>query len=246
MRKPSEIFPPFERALTPKGRGLVTLLTSYQTPAAIRRAGARRLESWLRHHHVRNAAAVAQTAVEAAHSQTIVLPGEDLAAVMVARLAQGVLALDAEIAEVDTLIEARFHQHPHAKVIDSMPGMGFRIGAEFLAATGGDLQAFGTADRLAAFAGLAPVPRDSGRVHGNLHRPRRYHRGLLRACYLATMLSLRTCPASQHYYRRKRTEGKSHVQAVLALARRRLNVLWAMIRDHTCYEPIPPTAPAAA
>lgn len=33
---------------------------------------------------------------------------------------------------------------------------------------------------------------------------------------------------------------------MLALARRRLNVLWAMIRDHTCYELIPPTAPASA
>lgn len=51
-----EIFSAFERALTPKGRGLITLLTGYQTPAAIRRAGARRLESWLRRHHVRNAA----------------------------------------------------------------------------------------------------------------------------------------------------------------------------------------------
>ncbi|WP_350284067.1 transposase [Streptomyces graminofaciens] len=39
-----------------------------------------------------------------------------------------------------------------------------------MAATGGDLTAFGTPDRLAGFAGLAPVPRDSGRVRGNLHR----------------------------------------------------------------------------
>ncbi|WP_328834943.1 transposase [Streptomyces europaeiscabiei] len=63
---------------------------------------------------------------------------------------------------------------------------------------------FGTPDRLAGFAGLAPVPRDSGRVRGNLHRPRRYHRVLLRAYYLAAMASLRCCPVSQHYYQRKR------------------------------------------
>ncbi|MET8246310.1 hypothetical protein ABZV31_18925 [Streptomyces sp. NPDC005202] len=41
---------------------------------------------------------------------------------MVARLAEGVLVLDAEIAELDALIEARFHQHPHAEVIESLPG----------------------------------------------------------------------------------------------------------------------------
>lgn len=51
------------------------------------------------------------------------------------------------------------------------------------------------------------------------------------------MASVRCCPVSRRYYQRKRTEGKSHVQAVLALARRRLNVLWAMIRDETSYEP---------
>lgn len=59
------------------------------------------------------------------------------------------------------------------------------------------------------------------------------------------MASLRCCPVSQHFYRRKRNEGKSHIQAVPALARRRLNVLWAMIRDHTSYElrdPIPTAA----
>ncbi|MGW6793669.1 IS110 family transposase [Streptomyces chartreusis] len=238
-------FPALERALPRKGRGLVVLLTGYQTPGAIRRLGVRRLESWLKKCGVKSTASLARTAVEAAESQATTLPGEKVAADMVARIAKGVLALDAEIAELDALIVARFHDHPHAKVIETLPGMGPRLGAEFIAATGGVLTAFGTPDRLAGFAGLAPVPRDSGRVRGNLHRPRRYHRGLLRACYLAAMASLRCCPVSQLYYQRKRNEGKSHIQAVLALARRRLNVLWAMIRDNTSYELRPPIPIAA-
>ncbi len=240
-----EIFPALERVLPRKGRGPVVLLTGYQTPGAIRRTGVCRLESWLKNRGVKNASALAHTAVEAAQAQHIALPGERLAGAMVARIAEGLLALDAEIAELDALIEARFHAHPHAKVIETLPGMGPRLGAEFLAATGGDLAAFGTPDRLAGYAGLAPVPHDSGRIRGNLRRPCRYHRGLLRACYLAAMASIRCCPVSQRYYQRKRDEGKSHIQAVLALARRRLNVLWAMIRDHTSYELRPPTAAAA-
>jgi transposase len=108
--------------------------------------------------------------------------------------------------------------------------------AEFLAATGGDMKAFDSADRLAGICGLAPVPRDSGRISGNLKRPRRYHRRLLRTCYLAAQSAARTDPASRAYCDRKRAEGKHHRQAVLALARRRLNVLWAMLRDHTPYE----------
>jgi transposase len=56
-------------------------------------------------------------------------------------------------------------------VIRSLPGMGTKLAAEFIAATGGDMDAFGSPDRLAGFAGLAPGPRDSGRVSGNLRRP---------------------------------------------------------------------------
>lgn len=51
------------------------------------------------------------------------------------------------------------------------------------------------------------------------------------------MISIRTCPESRKFYDRKRTEGKKHTQAVLALARRRVNVMWALLRDGRPYQP---------
>ncbi|KAF5991923.1 hypothetical protein BOG92_008690 [Streptomyces sp. WAC00263] len=98
-------------------------------------------------------------------------------------LALELLGLHEKIHELDKLIEARFREHELAPVISSMPGIGPLLGAEFLAATGGDLSRFPSADRLAAFSGVAPVPRDSCNVNGNLHPPRRYHRGLQRVFY---------------------------------------------------------------
>lgn len=189
-------------------KGPVVLLTGCQVPAAIRGSGARRIGTWLKDRKVKNAAVLAETAVEAARAQHTALPGETLAAAVVARIAKGVPALDEEIAELDALIEARFNEHRHATVIRSLPGMGTLLGAEFIAATGGDLEAFGTADRLASFAG-------------------------------------RTCSASQAYYGHKRNEGKGHQQVLLALARRRANVLWAMLRDGECYEALPTVTAAA-
>ncbi|MFF8022328.1 IS110 family transposase, partial [Streptomyces sp. NPDC007896] len=50
---------------------------------------------------------------------------------------------------------------------------------------------------------------------------------------------------SRRFYDRKRAEGKRHTQAVLALARRRVNVLCALLRDGRCYELTPPTVLAA-
>lgn len=237
-------FPALERAFDySNSKAALVLLTGYQTPDGLRRLGTARLEAWLRKRKAYNAAAIAATAIEAANAQHTTVPGQQIASAMVARLAQEVLALDTEIADTEKMIEDRFRRHCHAEIIVSMPGFGIALGAEFLAATGGDLTAFDSVDRLAGVSGLAPVPRDSGRVSGNLKRPRRYDRRLLRACYLSAQISIRNDPASRIYYDRKRSEGKTHTQAVLALARRRLNVLWAMLRDHTIYQP---TSTAAA
>jgi transposase len=241
-----EYFPALERAFDySKSKAALVLLTGYQTPDALRRAGTARLAAWLRKRKARNADTVAATAIDAANAQHSIVPGQQLAATVVARLAEEVMALDTEIGDTDAMIEERFRGHRHAEIILSMPGFGVILGAEFIAATGGDMGAFASADRLAGVAGLAPVPRDSGRISGNLKRPRRYDRRLLRACYLSALVSIRSDPASRTYYDRKRAEGKRHTQAVLALARRRLNVLWAMLRDHTTYQPTAPNAAAA-
>jgi transposase len=241
-----EYFPALERAFDySTSKAALLLLTGYQTPDGLRRSGAARLAAWLRKRKARNADAIAAKALEAAHAQHTIMPGQQLAAGVVARLAKEVMALDTEIGGTDAMIEERFRRHRHAEIILSMSGFGVTLGAEFLAATGGEMGAFDSVDRLAGVAGLAPVPRDSGRISGNLQRPRRYNRRLLRACYLAALASIRSDPASRTYYNRKRAEGKRHTQAVLALARRRLNVLWAMLRDHTTYQPTTPKAAAA-
>ncbi|MEU2949439.1 IS110 family transposase, partial [Nocardiopsis alba] len=156
--------PALERAFDySTSKAALVLLTGYRTPAALRKMGRARLEAWLRARKVRNAARVAETALGAAQAQRTTVRGEKTAAAVVERLAKEVIALDAELAETDAAIEGRFREHEHAGVITSLPGIGTLLGAEFIAATGGDMAAFGSADRLAGVSGLAPVPRDSGR-----------------------------------------------------------------------------------
>ncbi|WP_406405099.1 IS110 family transposase [Streptomyces sp. NBC_00879] len=239
------IFPALERVLDLGNVGPLVLLTGYQTPAALRRTGVKRLETWLRNRKVRGAEDLAAAALEAAERQHTAVTGEKVIAQVIHTLAKEVMSLNEQIAEIDKLIGARFREHDLAEVISSMPGIGPLLGAEFLAATAGDMSRFGTADRLASLAGVAPVPRDSGNVSGNLHRPRRYHRGLQRVFYTSALISIRNCDASRRFYERKRAEGKRHTHAVLALARRRVNVLWALIRDERCYQSNLPVTTAA-
>jgi transposase len=220
------------------------LLARYQRPAAIRRAGVRRLSALLAAQGVRAGTAqqLAEAAVAAARTQSLRLPGEPVVAELVAALAQQVTDLGIRIATLDRQIAQRFGRTAWPGVICSMPGFGFRLGAELLVAIG-DLDQVGSADRLAAYAGLAPVPNDSGKRTGRRRRPVRYNRALRRAMYLAALVAIRCDPASRAYYQRKRAEGKCSVQATICLARRRTNVLWALLRDDRTWQPEPPVSP---
>lgn len=156
--------------------------------------------TWLRNRKVRGAVQLAEKALAAAESQYTSVTGEKPTAQLVHTLAKEVMRLNEQIAETDKLIEARFREHKHAEVIASMPGIWFLLGAEFLAATGGDMTAFDSSDRLAGFAGVAPAPRDSGKISGNLHRPRRYSRRLQRVFYTSALISIRCCDESRRFY----------------------------------------------
>ncbi len=87
----------------------------------------------------------------------------------------------------------------------------------------------------AANAGLAPVTRRSGTSMRGEHHSTRGNKRLRRALYLSAFGALRD-PASRVYYDRKRRERKGRQQALIALARRRCDVLFAMLRDGTAYD----------
>lgn len=186
----SGYFPALERSFDyAHSRGALTLLTGYQTPQAIRRAGQSRLRTWLVKRKVPSADQIATDALAAAKAQHTVVPGQDVAATIVADLATQLLAIGSRISELDTRISTTFRAHPQAEIIESLPGMGPTLGAELIAAAG-DLAGYANAGRLASAAGLVPVPRNSGRRTGNLHRPMRYSRKLRRVFYLSASAAM--------------------------------------------------------
>jgi transposase len=240
------VFPALERAFDYSAhKGALVLLTGFQSPDALRRRGRTRLEAWLRKRGVRGAAQVADKALAAASTQHTTLPGQDVAGQIVADLAAQILAHDDRLHRLEEQIKTTFAQHPQAEVITSMPGIGPILGAEFVVAAG-DLTSYANAGRLASAAGLVPVPRDSGRRTGNLHRPKRNSRRLRRVIYLSAQTSVIRDGPNRDFYLKKRSEGLKHTQALIALARRRLDVLWALLRDNRPWTPSPTARPAAA
>ena len=233
-------FPGLERCFDFTSRSALMLVSRYQTPEALRAQGRRRLRAWLRRQVPTQLSdtrveQMADTALAAAAAQTVRLPAQATTAQLIAQLASDLLALDRRLKELDKTIAQRLTGHPQAKIITSLPGMGPLLAAELLV-TVGDLSTFPDAGHLAAYAGLAPVPRDSGRRTNNLHPPKRYNRMLRRVFYLSALSSLSTSGPNRDYYQRKRAEGRKHQQALMALARRRVDVLWALLRDNRCFE----------
>lgn len=232
----ASIHPGLERVVDPTTKAGQQLLGRYVTPGEIRRAGRRRLiEHILRAGHIprRHAENLADRALAAARGQTIAVPGERVAAELVSELAVEAARTRTRLGALDRDLKAALERHPDTALIQSLPGMGATLAAEFIAEAG-SIERFATPDKLAAAAGLAPVLKQSGKVR-YLKRTRGGNKTLKRVFFQSAFCSL-THPDSKAFYRRKRDERKTHHQAVLALARRRVDVLHAILRNRTPYE----------
>jgi len=93
-------------------------------------------------------------------------------------------------------------------------------------------------EALVAYAGLAPMPRQSGTsVHG---RPSIGHAGnshLRSALYLATLSAARYNPAIKPFYDRLRASGKPVKVARCAAARKLLHLSWALVTKRKMFDP---------
>ena len=231
------IHPGLERALDVTCKGPLALLTRYVTPAEIRRAGRARIVAHLRKTpQLRDVEALAERALEAAAAQRIAVPGEAPTAELIRELAAEALQARARIARIERDLEGLLESHPDGALIRSLPGMGAVLAAEFIACVG-DIERFASADALASAAGLAPVIRQSGRSAAwrrAFGGDKALKRVLFQSAFCAVMAG---DPLSRAFYDRKRREGKHRTQALIALARRRVTVLWAMLRSRQSFDP---------
>jgi transposase len=107
-----------------------------------------------------------------------------------------------------------------------MPGIGVRMGARNVIGAG-DGSAFPTAGHLAGYAGSAPATRSSGSSVRGEQLSRRGNKQLKRVFFLSAFSSLGD-PASRACYDKKTAQGKHLAPALLCLARRRADGLFAM------------------
>lgn len=232
----TQVHPALERVLGPHldHPAALDLLERYPSPAQLASVTEKQLANRLTKLAPRMGKSLAAGIVQALSEQTVVVLGTNATSIVLPRLARQLAALRRQREEVAQEVECIVHAHPLYPVLTSMPGVGVRTAARLL--TEVTSRAFASAAHLAAYAGLAPVTRRSGSSIRGEHPSRRGNKNLKRALFLSAFAALRD-PVSRAYYTRKIGQGKRHNQALIALARRRCDVLYAMLRDGTLYCP---------
>ena len=231
----TSISPNLERAIGSRlaQAGVRDLFAKFPTLTALRAAGRAWIERTVKARSPRLVTKVADSVIAALDAQSVTVPAEATIGRVIAELA---VELDRVYARRDALpaeIEEAFLAHPFGELLSSLPGIGPRTGSRILAEIG-DGTRFADGDKLASYAGLAPVVRQSGKSINGESKSRRGNHRLKNAMFLAAFASLRT-PESKAFYDRKRAEGKRHNAALICLARRRCNVFLAMIRTEQHY-----------
>lgn len=179
--------------------------------------------------HLRGVPQMAENAIALARAQSMDVPGAQARARLVKELAAEALAARNARDRIGHDIAELLTGHPDAALIQSLPGMGVLMTAELIAYIG-DIKRFRSADALAAAVGLTPVLRQSGKSYA-VRRANSGDKALKRVFFQSAFVAL-AHPECKTFYDRKRAKGKRHNQAVITLARRRINVIWAILNSH--------------
>jgi transposase len=139
-----------------------------------------------------------------------------------------------EIEQLEAELVASFEGHPDAEILRSLPGLGSVLGARVLAEFGDDPTRYKDGRSRRCYAGTAPITRASGTRSVVLARSTR-NRRMAQACYLWAFSALRPSPGARAFYDRQRAKGKSHHQALRALANRLVGVLHGCLSNGQLY-----------
>jgi hypothetical protein len=146
-----------------------------------------------------------------------------------------ITAANVEVTELEAALTADFEQHPDAKLILSLPGLGMVLGARVLGEFGDDPNRYLDAKSRRNYGGTSPITRASGRSKVVLARFAR-NRRLADALDRWAFCSLTKSPGARGYYDELRARGKTHPKAVRQLANRWVGVLHVCLERHVPYD----------
>jgi transposase len=194
--------------------------------AALRRGGRQR--------RIEERAAEIQAAMRAERLEAPAVVADAMGA-SVSALVAVTSALVAEIDRLEQELRDRFEEHPDAKLIRSLPGLGMILGARALGEFGDDPNRFADAKSRKNYASTSPITRASGKQRVVLARYAR-NRRLADVCFQWAFCAISASPGARAYYDQRRAAGDGHNAALRALANRLVGILHGCLRHGTLYD----------
>ncbi|WP_327103042.1 IS110 family RNA-guided transposase [Nonomuraea glycinis] len=224
----------------------LAFLTAYPTPVSAARLGEKRIASFCAKHGYSGKRPAAQllarlrSAPPGATGEAETAAGRDAVLALVTVLT----TLGTVKKELDRSTATHLAAHPDAQVFTSLPRSGLINAAQILAEWGDARSAYDGPDAVAAFAGVAPVTKASGRHHAVGYRWA-CNKRLRQAITTFAGNSRHTSPWAADIYQRARARGKDHPHAIRILARAWVRVIWRCWLDGVPYNPTKHGAAAA-
>jgi transposase len=118
--------------------------------------------------------------------------------------------------------------------LKTIPGIGTQTAAKL--ASHINIEHFNNHEKLASYCGLAPHTTQSGTSIKSEHSNRAGNHTLKRILYLSAFAALTCDPKARTHYDTKRKQGKNHTTAILSLARKRLKIIYKIMKTKTPYQ----------
>ena len=148
--------------------------------------------------------------------------------------------LDAEIEQTRAAIHAHFEQHPDLRaqrdLLDTIPGLGETTIAVLLAGLG-DIHRFDNAKQVAAFAGLSPAERQSGKYKGQTRLSKTGDASLRKALYFPAIVAGQHNPIVRAFCERLKAKGKAGKVIVCAAMRKLLTLAYGVLKSGCPFDP---------
>ena len=232
-----QIFPEYEKQFSSLWVSTsMGILEKYLTPENIENAPIDELFEIIKDKsHNRLTKAKAISIKEAAADTFGIKIAQDAFSFQLKQLIDRMNFLDKQIEALDIEIMKYYEQFDC--YLHTIPGIGMIATATILAEIG-DIHRFKSSSALVAFAGIDPTVRQSGEFNStHNHMSKRGSPYLRHAIFLAaTTCSFHNSPLNA-YYKKKRDQGKHHLTATGAVARKLTTVIYAVLRDSKPYEP---------
>jgi len=142
--------------------------------------------------------------------------------------------INAELARLEEELAPSFEKHPDAEIYRSLPGLGVVLGARVLSEFGDDRTRFAHPKARKNYAGSSPITKTSGTRRTVLARMAR-NRRLADACHQWAFCALTGSAGARDYYHVLRQRGKTHHQALRALANRLVGILHGCLDHRQAY-----------